>query len=422
MKSSTGLKSSNNSDISNSRWMIDTMEYTNEAPTELNSLINMLKSKIQSKDPHIQNIKYPKLLVESLEELDRLVGMDTLKDSISMQVMRLIDNLSSKDCSSKMLNTILYGPPGVGKTKVGIIMAKIWFSLGYLEKSKESEGKTFTISGEEDYSSLIPIAIIILFYGATYIFSGLSYAYNKIGLLWLTVIMISSVILLLVIYNNKTTYNWIMKLKDYGTDEDVNKMDDRDIIKVVSRQDFVAEYLGQTATKTKKLLHANVGKVLFIDEAYSLLNDPRDAYGMEALTTLNLFMSENPNSIAVIFAGYKDLMKHGIFTAQPGLPRRCMWHFECSEYAGEELFEIFMRQVSNDGWAIKPGDSFVIKRMICDNEDYFPAYGGDTERLLFYSQLEASKSKFHDHSNNNVLTINHIRSGLEKLKENNINN
>ena len=51
--------------------------------------------------------------------------------------------------------------------------------------------------------------------------------------------------------------------------------------------------------------------MLFVDEAYSLYNGSNfspDMYGMECLTTINLYMSENPTKVIVIFAGYKDLL------------------------------------------------------------------------------------------------------------------
>ncbi|GAG02572.1 unnamed protein product, partial [marine sediment metagenome] len=172
---------------------------------------------------------------------------------------------------------------------------------------------------------------------------------------------------------------------------------DRSIIKVVSRKDFVAEYLGQTAIKTKKLLNANIGKVLFIDEAYSLYQNGSmggDMYGSEALTTLNLFMSENPNKIVVIFAGYEGLMKNGIFKSQPGLPRRCMWHFQCDGYNGNQLGDIFLLQLKKKDWRVN--DVVGIKKMIIDNSSLFPSHGGDTERLIFYSQLAASRNGYHE--------------------------
>jgi hypothetical protein len=41
-----------------------------------------------------------------------------------------------------------------------------------------------------------------------------------------------------------------------------------------------------------------------VDEAYSILNSPSDDFGMEALTALNLFLSQHSGNKIVIFAGY----------------------------------------------------------------------------------------------------------------------
>ena len=383
---------------------------------ELESLIQVLHHKINTRDPQIKSVKYPNLLMSSLIELNYLVGMDRLKDSIALQVMRLIDGAKNGDRSGRMLNSILYGPPGVGKTKVGIILAKIWYALGYLKKPKVVKkggygggtGNTTTTTttinganggGDFNMGPFVTIILLVLFYAFTYIVSGMSYVYNTWGFVYLAFIIIFTIIVVLSLYWNQTSYNYITSIttteepKDIKIDDNkINQIHDRDLIKVVSRQDFVAEYLGQTAPKTKSLLYANLGKVLFIDEAYSLYNGERDQFGMEALTTLNLFMSEHPDGIAIIFAGYKDLMKYGVFRVQPGLPRRCMWHFECTGYDGEQLSDIFYRQVYKDGWALRKSDYQDIRKLICDNSDMFKSYGGDTERLLFYSQLEASRN------------------------------
>jgi hypothetical protein len=162
---------------------------------------------------------------------------------------------------------------------------------------------------------------------------------------------------------------------------------------------------------------------VFIDEAYSLLNDSRDPYGLEALTTLNLFMSENPESIVVIFAGYEDLLQNGIFKAQPGLPRRCMWQFKCEGYNGPQLASIFYRQLEKEGWDVV--NRKAVTKLITKNLDLFPSFGGDTERLSFFSQLEASRETFLSTKNTahigiRTLTIEQIKRGLERLKENNI--
>ena len=62
----------------------------------------------------------------------------------------------------------------------------------------------------------------------------------------------------------------------------------------VKRHDLVAEYLGQTAIKTNKVLKDALGGVLFIDEAYSLGNsEKRDSFAKECIDTINHFLTEN---------------------------------------------------------------------------------------------------------------------------------
>ena len=431
-------------------------DYNNGDMSELDSLIQILHRKIETNDPHIRCIKYPNLLMTSLIELNQLVGMERLKDSIALQVMRLIDGANNGETSSKMLNTILYGPPGVGKTKVGIILAKIWYALGYLKKPNKikpidtnnggipNTTTTINTSGG-DNNGLLFLVLLILFYLFTYIVSGISYLYDTVGTMWLLIMLGILVLVIIYFYWNRKSYTTyitnVVKVDNNKpmeiNDKNINQVNDRDIITVVSREDFVAGFLGQTAIKTKALLQANMGKVIFIDEAYSLLNGDRDQYGMEALTALNLFMSEYPDSIAVIFAGYKDLMKHGIFKAQPGLPRRCMWHFQCTGYTGDQLCDIFLRQLYKDGWKIRRSDYDPIRELICNNSEMFPSYGGDTERLVFFSQLEASRTNMMSDSRSistysvssddkprttdKILLYEHVQHGLRRLQENNIN-
>jgi len=409
------------SDLTNDDYPIIQEVSDEDSVGDLETLIHTLKHKIDNNDPYIKCIKYPNLLIASLIELNHLVGMERLKVSIALQVMRLIVGLNNGEKSTKMLNTILYGPPGVGKTKVGIILAKIWWALGYLNNPRTPKpGQTANVNPNgvgvntgiiettPSFNPLISIVLIFVIYIFAYIASGVSYLYNKVGLMWLLFIMAIMIVVILIFYTNKKTYTYfsnIIPTQPTGEikidDTNPRSVKDRDIITVVSRQDFVAEYVGQTATKTKALLFANMGKVVFIDEAYSLINGDRDPFGMEALTTLNLFMSEYPDSVAIIFAGYKDLLKEGIFRYQPGLVRRCMWHFECTGYTGVQLFEIFLRQIYSENWAIRKSDYEPIKKLICDNKHMFPSFGGDTERLLFFSQLEASKTQMLNSSSSN---------------------
>ena len=409
-----------------------------ESLTELEKLIYILKKGIKKDEPGIKVIKYPELLVTALEELSEVIGMHRIKESAAIQTVRLIENLKAGERSPKMLNTILTGAPGLGKTMVGVKLAKIWFALGFLSP----EGSTTTTTtkktvfenpmgnGMPDMNSLF---LLLIAWIGTYFIQALSYAYNKIGLFWLAFVISFVIFVFVLIYWSEKDSKWITKyITKEVTEENLKEASDRDIISVVSRNDFVGEFLGHTSGKTKKLLEANIGKVLFIDEAYSLLNDPRDAYGYECLNTLNLFLSENPDKIVVIFAGYKEQMEASIFAAQPGLKRRAMWSFNCDVYSGEELADIFFLQSEKDGWEISSDDKMKIKRMIIRNESTFKNYGGDTYRLVYLSSLEASRNNLNSISDtflssvetNNVsktkiLTFKDVEKGLVTLKENN---
>ena len=428
----------------------DTSEYTSETSnfkagcsdcssfdnnsSELDKLIYILKKGIKEEEPGIKVIKYPDLLVKALEELNGMVGLHRIKESAAIQTVRLIENLKDGENSPKMLNTILTGPPGIGKTQVGIKLAKIWFALGFLGGSSSTTTtikKTIFENPSGGGQDMNAIFLLLVAWIGTYFIQILSFAYNKIGLFWLSIILGFIIFLIILVYWSEQKSEWITKyITKEVTEENLKTATDRDIITVVSRNDFVGEYLGHTAGKTKKLLEANIGKVLFIDEAYSLLNDARDSYGFECLNTLNLFLSENPDKIVVIFAGYKDQMKSSIFSAQPGLERRCMWTFACDPYSGEELADIFFLQAADDGWNITETDKIKIKRLIIRNESAFKSYGGDTSRLVYLSSLEASRSNLTSISDTflssseekqikeKILKFKHVEQGLVTLKEN----
>ena len=118
--------------------------------------------------------------------------------------------------------------------------------------------------------------------------------------------------------------------------------------KEVSRKDLIAEYVGWTAPKVEKVFKEIKGGTLFIDEAYSLLED-HEGYAEEAMAEIVLQMENNPDTL-VIFAGYPEPMKKFICNANPGLRSRLTNIMEFRDYTAEELFEIFLKQIENDGY------------------------------------------------------------------------
>lgn len=110
------------------------------------------------------------------------------------------------------------------------------------------------------------------------------------------------------------------------------------------RSGLVAEYVGQTAAKTNAIIDKALDGVLFIDEAYTLVQGGSGDYGMEAIGTLLKRMEDDRNRLVVILAGYGDEMKKFI-DANPGLQSRFNRYIDFPDYSASELIQIFMALV-----------------------------------------------------------------------------
>ena len=106
------------------------------------------------------------------------------------------------------------------------------------------------------------------------------------------------------------------------------------------RAGLVAEYVGQTAVKTNKIIDSALDGVLFIDEAYSLVGGGESDYGKEAIATLLKRMEDDRERLVVILAGYTKDMKQFI-DSNPGLQSRFNRYIEFPDYTPDELYQIF---------------------------------------------------------------------------------
>ena len=106
------------------------------------------------------------------------------------------------------------------------------------------------------------------------------------------------------------------------------------------RSGLVAEYVGQTAIKTNKLIDEALDGVLFIDEAYTLVNGSQNDYGHEAIATLLKRMEDDRSRLVVILAGYPDDMKR-FMESNPGLTSRFSRIIHFPDYTADELADLF---------------------------------------------------------------------------------
>ena len=400
----------------------------------MDDLIASLETDIADNAPYVANIRRPRMLISALKDLNNMIGNYELKKDVARQVDYLIDSKNDPDNSEPiMLHTLLYGLPGVGKTSIGKHMARIWYSLGYIgndsnikknyrsttdsKVKKKSEwddifDKLMSDNMEDiqtGYSMLMIFIAIISVLGIIwgYLWGILKTCYNVVGLKWMLIVV--GVLLLIVtiiflfsyLFSSspcKVCKQKVCGCKYINREEDVKitdpvpnretmeEVNDDDLIDIVSGEDFIGQYVGWTEKQTTALLQKSKGKVLCIDEAYSIMSSSShgDAFGEKALNIINRYMSEHPEELIIIMAGYEDKIKNNLFRTQPGLARRFMWSFNCKGYSIDELFDIWQQQMHPKKITDKAKTLEIFKKY----KDAFPNHAGDTLRLVNFVKLE----------------------------------
>ncbi len=117
------------------------------------------------------------------------------------------------------------------------------------------------------------------------------------------------------------------------------------------RSGLVAEYVGQTAVKTNKIIDSALDGVLFIDEAYSLVQGAKEDFGQEAISTLLKRMEDDRNRLIVILAGYGSEMK-AFIDSNPGLQSRFNRYIHFPDYSANELEQIFLLNAKKNQYTL----------------------------------------------------------------------
>jgi len=131
------------------------------------------------------------------------------------------------------------------------------------------------------------------------------------------------------------------------------------------RADLVGEYLGATAIKTNELIDSALGGVLFIDEAYSLVNEgdgQGDRFGNEAVQALLKRAEDNREDLIIILAGYERQMD-GFLATNPGLNSRFGNRIKFPSYTPPELTALADLALQGKGELLDPDARPVLRRM-----------------------------------------------------------
>lgn len=120
---------------------------------------------------------------------------------------------------------------------------------------------------------------------------------------------------------------------------------DPEIIEV-TRADFCGEHIGSSGPKTLELIDRSLGRILFFDEFYSLVerhHDGRpDMIGMEAVNQLLVALEAHRFDFCFIGAGYEREVDD-FLTVNPGLAGRFNRKIRFESYSSDDLVEIAVR-------------------------------------------------------------------------------
>jgi len=336
---------------------------------ELNN-INNLDDLINAGDQFDINDKrkYPinmvnlKNINSTLKELKNVIGMENVKKNIFEQLLFILQDLND----SNMMHTVIEGPPGVGKTLLGKILAKIYYKLNFLKKSDENKD-------EKNLNDVTNQLIALL--------------HPEIA-------------------QNKKT----------------DEKKDEYKFKIVRRSDLIGQYVGSTAIKTQKVIDEAAGGVLFIDEVYSLgsggNSDRTDSFAKEAIDTLNQNLSENGDKFICIIAGYPDEIERCFFAQNEGLKRRFPFKYSIDKYSAKELTHIFDFKVHEIKWSFDDSIKLdEVEKFIEKNKKSFEHFGGDIENLLLNIKIKHSNRVFGKNPNiRKKINMDDIRNAFEEFQ------
>lgn len=107
-----------------------------------------------------------------------------------------------------------------------------------------------------------------------------------------------------------------------------------------------------TAVKTEEIIRRARGGVLFIDEAYALMQSS-DGSGQEAIATLIKQMEDMRSDFILIMAGYTREMQ-ALLRMNPGFSSRIKEYLDFPDYDDKSMREIFTMMAKGDGFTVEP--------------------------------------------------------------------
>ncbi|MBQ8806285.1 MAG: AAA family ATPase [Bacteroidaceae bacterium] len=141
----------------------------------------------------------------------------------------------------------------------------------------------------------------------------------------------------------------------------------------------------ETATKTTMVIRQAFGGVLFVDEAYALVQG--DQYGQDAIATLIKQMEDNRDRFVLILAGYTNEMRD-LLESNPGFQSRLKEYLYFDDYNDNDMCTIFRAMAKSKGYSLDLGAEQNLLQRI-QNERPLPSFGNArTARSILDEAME----------------------------------
>ena len=138
---------------------------------------------------------------------------------------------------------------------------------------------------------------------------------------------------------------------------------------------MVGQYLGETELKMRDLLAQSRGNILFIDEAYQLIEGPAEDYGRIVMNSLLTELGKDAQDMVVILAGYTAPMKK-LLESNEGIESRFPNVFNFEDYTTDELMEIGKLMIRKQGFTLTEGAEANMRAIIEEeSEKPSPRFG-----------------------------------------------
>lgn len=157
----------------------------------------------------------------------------------------------------------------------------------------------------------------------------------------------------------------------------------------VSRADLVAGHVGQTASKVMKVVEKALDGVLFIDEAYTLVNHNGQDFGREALDSLVKALDLYQDRVLLVAAGYPEEMQ-AFLQANPGLRSRFHPPISFPDLSEDELNVILENAAESEGYVLPPDVVTEVNTLLLQWRYEYPRHFGNARAVLsLYDHMKA---------------------------------